>query len=392
MDLKNVGVFFGSRSPEHDVSIITAQFIIAGLKGMGYTVTPVYIGRNGSWYVSDSLGDIKMFQTDNDLSRLDNYVLDLEESRGKMVLEKKGLFGKKIVINLAFPAFHGQNGEDGTMQGLFEVLNMPYIGCDVASSAITMDKALTKEFYQGNNIETAPFITFTSNDWNKNEKELTNQIKSKLAFPIFVKPARLGSSIGITKVNNDAELIEAINVALHYDDKIVVEEGIKNLADLTCAVLGGNEPQASLIQESLFDATFFNYEEKYLNGGGSQLGKAKHNLVIPAQINPEDTKKIEELSIRIYKLLGCWGTARVDYLYDRETRKIYANEINPLPGTLYHHLWKASGIEFPELLQKLIDLALERHKEKGKLLSTFNSSILKKLNLANKLQLNKAKE
>ncbi|HPS28334.1 MAG TPA: D-alanine--D-alanine ligase family protein [Candidatus Paceibacterota bacterium] len=387
----NIGVFFGSRSPEHDVSIITAQFIIAGLKGLGHTVTPVYIGRNGLWYVSDSLGDIKMFQTDHDLSHFHNYVLDLEESKGKMVLKKKGLFGKKIVIDLAFPALHGQNGEDGTIQGLFEMFNIPYVGCDVASSAIAMDKALTKQFYLGNKIETAAFLTFTSHEWDKHENEIIKQVKSKLDFPIFVKPARLGSSIGITKVNNNEELMEAINVALHYDDKVVVEEGIKNLADLTCAVLGGNEPKASLIQESLFDADFFNYEEKYLNDGGSQLGKAKHNLVIPAQINPEDTKKIEELSIKIYKLLGCWGTARVDYLYDRVSRKIYANEINPLPGTLYHHLWKASGIDFPELLKELIDLAFERHQEKGKLLSTFNSSILKKLNLANKLQLNKSR-
>jgi len=388
----NIGVFFGSRSPEHDVSIITAQFIIAGLKGLGHNVIPVYIGRNGLWYISDSLGDIKMFQTDHDLSHFHNYTLDLEESKGKMVLKKKGLFGKKIIIDLAFPALHGQNGEDGTIQGLFEMFNIPYVGCDVTSSAIAMDKALTKQFYLGNKIETAAFIAFTSYDWDKQGKEIMKQITNKLDFPIFVKPARLGSSIGITKVNNNEELMEAINVALHYDDKVVVEEGIKNLADLTCAVLGGNDPKASLIQESLFDADFFNYEEKYLNDGGSQLGKAKHNLVIPAQIDSEDAKKIEELSIKIYKLLGCWGTARIDYLYDRANRKIYANEINPLPGTLYHHLWKASGIDFSELLKELIDLALERHQEKGKLLSTFNSSILKKLNLANKLQLNKSRE
>lgn len=392
MDFKNIGVFFGSRSPEHDVSIITAQFIIAGLKGTGYDVMPIYIGKNGLWYISPKLGDLKMFQGENDLSRFSDYVLDLPESRGKMVLKRKGLFGSKITIDLAFPAFHGRNGEDGTIQGLFELLDMPYVGCDVASSAIAMDKALTKQFYLGNNIPTAPFITFTTDDWNKNEQELMKDAQAKLAWPIFVKPARLGSSIGITRVSDENELREAINVALHYDDKIVVEEGIKNLADLTCAILGGNNPKVSLIQESRFDADFFNYEEKYLSGGGAQLGKAKHNLVIPAEINQGDAAAIKEMSLKIYKLLGCWGTARIDYLYDRETRKIYANEINPLPGTLYHHLWKASGIDFQELLKELIDLAFERQQEKGKLLSTFNSSILKKLNLANKLQLNKATE
>jgi len=387
-----IGVFFGSRSPEHDVSIITAQFIIAGLKSAGYDVMPVYIGKNGQWYIGPQLGDLKIFQGEKDLSHFSDYVLDLVESKRKMVFKRKSLFGKKIIIDLAFPAFHGQNGEDGTFQGLFELLDIPYVGCDVASSAIAMDKALTKQFYVGNNIETAPFISFTSDDWNKNEQGLMKDAQEKLTWPIFVKPARLGSSIGITRVSYENELREAINVAFHYDDKVVVEEGIKNLADLTCAVLGGNNPKASLIQESRFDADFFNYEEKYLNEGGTQLGEAKSKLVIPAEIDQGDAAIIEELSLRIYKLLGCWGTARIDYLYDRQNRKIYANEINPLPGTLYHHLWKASGVEFKELLKELIDLALERKKEKGKLLSTFNSSILKKLNLANKLQLKETKE
>ena len=374
------------------MSIITAQFIIAGLKGAGYDVMPVYIGKNGQWYVGPQLGDLKIFQEEKDLSRFNDYVLDLAESKRKIVLKRKSLFGKKITIDLAFPAFHGQNGEDGTFQGLFELLDMPYIGCDVASSAIAMDKALTKQFYEGNNIQTAPFISFTADDWNKNEQGLMKDAQEKLTWPIFVKPARLGSSIGITRVSDENELREAINVAFHYDDKVVVEEGIKNLADLTCAVLGGNNPKASLIQESRFDADFFNYEEKYLNEGGTQLGEAKNKLVIPAEIDQGDAAIIKELSLKIYKLLGCWGMARIDYLYDRQNRKIYANEINPLPGTLYHHLWKASGVEFKELLKELIDLALERKKEKGKLLSTFNSSILKKFNLASKLQLKETKE
>jgi len=375
----NIGVFFGSRSPEHDVSIITGEFIISGLKKLNYGIMPVYLDKTGRWSVGQGLEKLSFFKDGNKVDSLKSCYLDLEKSKGKMVFKEKGLLGKEIVIDLAFPAFHGQNGEDGTVQGLFELCNVPYVGCDVAASAIAMDKILTKEFYQAHGIATTKFVSFFAREFTKDKEIVSHKIKD-LKYPLFVKPARLGSSIGITKVGNEQELEQAIEVALHYETKILVEEGVEELADITCAVLGNDEPQASLLQESLFNKDLFSYEDKYLEEGGAQLGNAQEKIVIPARLDERTTSSTQELAKRIFKLCGCSGTARVDFLYDKKNKVMYANEINTLPGTLYHHLWKKSGVEFPALLQKLINLAREKYATKKNLTSSFESKILEQAN------------
>ena len=377
-----IGVFFGSRSPEHDVSIITAQLIISGLKKLNYEVFPVYISKNGQWFAGEEFGNIDFFKErdfEEDIKSL-KFSLDLT-SQNKIILKKDSLFGgKKLEIDLAFPAFHGQNGEDGTIQGLFELLNVPYVGCDVASSAITIDKVLTKLMYENFNIPTSKFHYFTSYDWSLSKESILERIETELKYPIFVKPARLGSSIGITKVKSKEDLEFAIEVALHYDQKVLVEEGIQNLKDLTIAVIGNNDLITSEIQESSFSNEFFSYEEKYINEGGAQLGNAEKRIIIPAQIESELTEKIKVSAKEIYKIMGCSGIARIDYLYDTSTKEFYANEVNTLPGTLYHHLWKESGINFSSLLSKLIEYAEERYDKKQRLSFTFESEILKKSN------------
>ena len=375
----NIGAFFGSRSPEHDVSIITGEFIISGLKKLGYEVTPVYLDKTGRWFLRQGLDKLSFFKDDGNLDKLKSFYFDLEKSRGKMVFKQKGIFGKEVVIDLAFPAFHGQNGEDGTAQGLFELCNVPYVGCDVASSAIAMDKVLTKEFYTAHGIATTKFISFFGDEFDKNKEALLRKVND-LKYPLFVKPARLGSSIGIAKIKNDKALINAVEVALHYDNKILVEEGVENLMDVTCAVLGNYKPQASVLQESLFGDDLFSYEDKYLDEGGAQLGNAQDKLVIPARLDEGTTHSTQELAVRIFKLFGCSGTARVDFLYDKKNQVMYANEINTLPGTLYHHLWKKSGVEFEDLLAKLIELAQEKNAEKKKLICGFESKILEQAN------------
>lgn len=376
----NIGVFFGSRSPEHDVSIITGEFIISGLKKMGYNPIPVYIDKQGRWFLDAGLAELKFFKEGaHNLNSLKSYFLDLKKSVGKMVFRSQGLFGKEIVIDLAFPALHGQNGEDGTIQGLFELCNIPYVGCDVASSALSMDKVLTKQFYKLHNIATTKFVAFESHDFMANRKAWLDKIAG-LRYPLFVKPARLGSSIGIAKVTDGNSLIQSIEVAMRYETKILVEEGVEDVSDVTCALLGSHKPQASLLQESLFNADLFSYDDKYLNEGGAQLGNADGQLVIPAHLDEKITADTRNLAIKIFKLLGCSGTARVDFLYDKKNNIMYANEINTLPGTLYHHLWKKSGIEFDEVLKTLIQCAHDRHQEKQKLVSSFESSILQKAN------------
>lgn len=377
--MQTVGVFFGSRSPEHDVSIITACLIIKTLKQMGRSVVPIYIDKDGGWHIDERLGDIEFFKNPayrEVLKKMPRWFLDEEASHGRIVLKQKKVLGKTITIDLAFPALHGSYGEDGTIQGFFEMFNVPYAGCGVTASAIAMDKVVTKLLYRSQNIPTANFIFFTTHEW-QNEKERIMREAQALRYPLFIKPARLGSSIGISKVANEKELEFAAEVALHYDTKVIIEEMVPNLMDITCAVLGNDEPIASLLQESAFEGDFFNYEEKYIKSGGAQTGNAEKKIIIPAQLNEQTTKEIQNAAVRIFKLFGCSGMARVDFLYDKSTQTWYANEINTIPGTLYHHLWKASGISFEELLQRLINLAEETHRQKNSVTTAFASDILK---------------
>jgi D-alanine-D-alanine ligase len=384
----NIGVFFGSGSVEHDISIITANLIINGLKGLGYSVTPVYITKQGKWMLGEELGDLKYLTSrivtpspqpspsGGEGEKYSEYYLDMQESVGKMVFKKKGILGKSITIDLAFPALHGTYGEDGTIQGLFEMFGLPYVGCGVPASAISMDKALSKIVMKDAGIPTTKFVTLLKVDWEKN-RELQKERIRTLQYPLFVKPVHLGSSIGIGKAKDQKELEQKIEVALYYDHKVIVEEAVENLMDVTCCVIGNNSPRASLLQESVYTEDLFNFEDKYITDGGSQTGKAQNKLVIPARLDPELTKQIQETALKVYKAVECTGIARVDFLVNKQTKMFYANEINPLPGTLYHHLWKASGIELDELLKLLIGFAEENYKEKRSVNFSFESSVLK---------------
>jgi len=377
--MKKIGIFFGSRTPEHDVSIITAQLIISGLRDLGHEATPIYIGKNGRWYIGKQLDSVMFFREKNKeekLSQMKSYHLDMEASTDKMVFFRDGIMPGKIEIDLAFPALHGTNGEDGTVQGIFELVNVPYVGCGVASSAVAMDKILTKIFFQGLGIPAVDFVPLDKQRWDKSPDKAMALIEKKLTWPMIVKPARLGSSIGIAKVRTKKELELAIEVALHYDDKILVEKCVENLMDVTCAVIGNNEPRASLLQESLFRDELFSYQDKYLNDGGAQTGRAEKDIIIPARLDEKITKEIQEMSVKIFKALDCSGIARFDFLYDKDDRSFYANEINTLPGTLYNHLWEKSGLNLKELLAELIKLAEERHEVKKKLILNFDSDIL----------------
>ncbi|KKU19370.1 hypothetical protein A3A64_03960 [Candidatus Gottesmanbacteria bacterium RIFCSPLOWO2_01_FULL_48_11] len=378
----NIGIFFGSRSPEHDVSIITGTLIAKGLGQLGHKVVPVYISKEGSWYVGEPLGDLNFYKQTSWQSKLNqyaNYTISTHSPKGKMVLTKPGISKKSFIVDIAFPAFHGANGEDGTIQGLFEIFNIPYVGCDVLSSAVTMDKVLTKELYEKYDIPTTKFIYFSKSQWEEGRSLVLERLKG-LDMPVFIKPARLGSSIGITRATNEKEVILAVEVALHYDDKILIEDVVPNLIDITCAVLGNENPKASLLQESAFQGEFFSYAEKYLEEGGAQFGKAEKKLIIPSSLDKITTQKIQDLSVKVYKLLGCSGTARVDFLYNKASSEFFANEVNTLPGTLYHHLWKASGVSFSELLTELLNLAQERYQRKQRLTYTFESDILSQAN------------
>jgi len=374
---KNIGVFFGGKNPEHDISIFTGEMIIGGLRAMGHKVIPVYIDKKGIWFIGEELGDLKIFREGkfSNYSKLSGWNLD-NEVRGKMVFYKKGFLKTKVIIDVAFPALHGQNGEDGTIQGLFEMFDMPYVGCDVYSSAVSMDKVLTKLIYKASSIPTTDFLAFKNIEWEKNKQDIINKVEKDLTYPLFVKPSRLGSSIAISKVKTKKELEDALEIAFHYDSKVIVEKAVPNLKDLTCCLIGNDELITSLIMESIYEKDFVSYDDKYIEGG-TQLGKSDKKIVIPALLDKNTTKEIQDMSKRIYKLVGCSGIARVDFLYDDKAKKYYANEINTLPGILYKHLWQKSGIELGELLEKLIDYAIRRFEEKKKYSHTFESNVLK---------------
>lgn len=385
MGEKNIGVFFGSGSVEHDISIITGQLVIAGLKGLGYPVTPVYITKAGKWMLGEELGDLKLFSDPTkkieDEKKYYEYYLDMEQSIGKMVFRRKGLRSRTITIDLAFPALHGTFGEDGKIQGLFEMLGVPYVGCGVLASAVSMDKVLTKQVYELHKIPTAKFLYFYREQWEKDPQNIITKIKTNLPWPIIIKPAHLGSSIGISKVKNQEgkDLANALELGFFYDEKVIVEEAVQNLMDVTCCVIGNRQPRFSVLQESLIAQDVLDFESKYLKDGGAQTGKAQGGLVIPARLDEETTKQIQNTAMEVFKILECSGIARVDFLYDRAAKKFFVNEVNPLPGTLYHHLWKASGVELDELLQKLIKFAEEKYELGRQTNYTFESSVLKNL-------------
>ena len=390
-NIKNIGVFFGGKSPEHEISIITGQLIISELKkNPDYKVIPVYVDKQERFFIDESLGKLSFFSEDGyegKLNSLINYNLALKESVNKLIFKSGRFFSKKIEIDLAFPAFHGNLGEDGSMQGLFNIFNIPYVGCDVPASSIAMDKVLTKIFYQGLGIKTTKFLSYNVTDWTNNQSAILEEVKNTLQWPVFVKPPHLGSSIGITKVKKFEDLSNAIEVALHYDNKVIIEESVENLMDITCAVIGHQSPTASLIQESSCD-DMFSYDDKYLDDGGAQLGAAESRIFIPARLDDNITKEIQEVSKKIFISLGCSGVARFDFLYNKETKEFFANEINPMPGTLYHHLWQKSGLEISDLIKQLIESALSKQAEKEKIVFSFSTKVLSNLKNS-KLKFNK---
>lgn len=378
-----IGVFFGSRSPEHDVSIITGTLVYKQISMLGYDVEAVYIDKDGKWFIGESFGDLKFYQNEELKKgfKSKEYNLNLNKSIGRLVFESKTFFKKEEkIIDLVFPTFHGMHGEDGTFQGICEIFNVPYVGCNVLSSAIAMDKIITKLFYQRFNIPTTKFIHFNLSEWEKSKDEILNNISENLVLPLFVKPSKLGSSIGISKIKHLEDLQNGIEVALSYDTSVIVEEGIEDVLDLTVAVRQkeNGEVESSEIQESKFSDDFFSYQDKYINEGGSQTGNAEKKIVIPANLRSETTQEIKKTAEEIFLKFGCSGIARVDFLYSKVYDKFYVNEINTMPGTLYHHLWKKSGVTFETLVSDLIKVALKKYKEKNSVKYIFDSEILSK--------------
>ncbi len=377
--MKNVLVVFGGQSVEHDISILTGQFVIAALKATGqFTPYAFYIARDGKWYSDPSLLELETFKRadlDEHLNKLKS--VSIKSENGLNLSWPAKLSAKTQAIDVAFPSMHGTYGEDGSLMGLLRLAGVPFVGCDLEASVIAMDKVLTKQVTEAAGVPSVPYVWFNASDYSKRAGDIKEEI-AKLSLPWFVKPAHLGSSIGITRVERKADLEAAIEVALHYDDKVIVEQGVTKLMEVNCALMGNGELVTSELEQPLHKSQFLSFEDKYMSGGkkGGAFTGAKSSIKIPAPLNKATSNQVKELAKLAFTAIGGSGFARLDFLVDESDEKVYLNEVNPLPGTLQQHLWKASGVSNVQLVTRLVELAEARFVSRKKVKSVFNSSVL----------------
>lgn len=385
--METVAVFFGGRTTEHDVSIITGlASIIKPLElTRKYRVEAVYIAKDGAWYWDDRLKDIKLYSSGGIRDFIHkNQAASVQFDGGMTLVKASGIAGRKTIrkIDIAFPAMHGTYGEDGALMGLFDMAGIPYVGCGVAASAIAMDKVLCKQLAVANDIPVSKFLTFRKSDIEREPLAAVKKVTQMLTYPLFIKPAHLGSSIGITVATTENELRNGLEVAAHYDDKLIVEEAVQNLIEVTLPIMGNDQPVPAYLERPLTKPEdFFDFDTKYLRGGKKGGGKngtkgSQGYSQIPAELPDELYGKAEQLGLAMYKALGCSGMARIDMLIDEKTGNVYFNEINPLPGSLYAHNWNQKGVSNIELVQRLIDYAKERQTERQALATSFSTNYL----------------
>ena len=388
-----VGVLFGGKSTEHEISIISAIQAINYLDKSKYDVTPIYITKNNEFYVGDGIGDIKNYTKLDELLKKSQRVI-LTANQGKVDLIRYPLkkFGNNVVgqIEVAFPIVHGTNVEDGTLQGFLSMLNIPYVGCDVTSSAVGMDKYVMKTVLKEHGIPVLDCLRFTSVDYDFNIDDIVEKCESKIGYPVIVKPVNLGSSIGITKAQNKDELLSALDTAFSFADVILIEKAITELREINCAVLGDyTDAQASECEEPLNATNILSFEDKYMSGGkgakGAKVtgGKGMASLArqIPAKITDQKRDEIRKMAVDAFKCLGCNGVARIDFMIDGATDMVYLNEINTIPGSLSFYLWEPMGLPYAKLLDNMINLAFKRAREQSELTYSFDSNVLEGVNL-----------
>jgi D-alanine-D-alanine ligase len=350
MTMRRIAVLFGGRSGEHEVSVRSAASIIAGLNSLGkFEVMPVMISKDGGWFYRE----VRVT------------VLPDPASRGLYILEGEET-GRLLPVDLVFPVLHGPYGEDGTIQGLLELACIPYVGAGVAGSAVGMDKVLMKAVLSQAGIPVGEHLWFTAFHWQGQSETLACRVERELGFPCFVKPANLGSSVGVSKVYRAAELPAAVESALRYDRKVLVEKFLPG-RELEVSVLGNDDPEASVVGEVIPCNDFYDYQAKYLDD--------RSKLIIPAKLSAELTEQVRGLAVSTFRALDCSGMGRVDFFADDVTGQVYVNEINTIPGftsiSMYPKMWEASGLPFAGLLDRLVELALERHAEKSLLETSY---------------------
>jgi len=393
MSKLRVGILFGGRSGEHEISLLSAASVFKAIDKSKYEVVPIGITKEGHWVTA---ADAERLLRGESAPRKERHLRagDPDATPGAAVLalgeavvvppEPQSHGGslsafqtdasqalarraadRAINVDVIFPVLHGTFGEDGTIQGLLELAELPYVGAGVLGSAAGMDKDIMKSLFRAAGLPIVKHVTFLRSEWEASPKKMQKLIESKLKYPVFVKPANLGSSVGISKAHDRKELGPAIDEAAKFDRKIVIEQGVggkQKAREIECAVLGNDQPEASVPGEIIPSKEFYDYDAKYLDEGSQ--------LIIPAKLTKSETKKVQQLAIGAFKAVDCSGLARVDFLMEPKSRKVYLNEINTMPGftsiSMYPKMWAATGIPYAQLIERLIQLGVERHQDKKK--------------------------
>ncbi len=387
--MKKIGVIFGGLSVEHEVSVITGMQVMENIDKTKYEVIPIYVNKDGKWLTGNSLMDFKNYK-DGNFKDAKEIILSPNHGDNKIYSHPKtvGLFGKKILgeIDIVFPAFHGMNGEDGTVQGIFELMDIPYVGCGVLGSSVGMDKILMKDVYKANELPVVDYTWFYRSKWLKDKDLVIKDIETKLSYPLFVKPANLGSSIGISKAKNREDLIDAIEVAIRYDRKIIIEQAVENLREINCAVLGfDDEVITSLCEEPIGWEEILSFEDKYVKTnekGGKSSGERR---IIPAGIEDNIREEIEELAKKAFITIDGRGISRIDFLLDANNN-VYINEINTLPGSIAFYLWEGKGYPFKKLIDELIAIAIKVHEEKKENMYSYEANLFNRTQYGSKVK------
>ena len=372
-----VGVLYGGRSGEHEVSLASAAAVFANLDRARYEPVPIRIDKEGRWSIAEkpptamSAGDV-IEQARLDAARpasVDREVHLVARPSGETILSiERGQQGSPVAsamvtgsnLDVIFPVLHGPYGEDGTIQGLLELANVPYVGAGVLASSLGMDKALMKVVFSARGLPVCDYRVVLRHNWDRRREHILSELESALHYPMFVKPANLGSSVGISKAKDRAGLADAIDLAGSFDRKIVVEAAVPEAREIECAVLGNEDPAASVPGEVIPSREFYDYEAKYIDDGSK--------IVIPADLPPATVAEVQKLSIEAFEAIDCSGMARVDFLLEKSSNRLFLNEVNTIPGfttiSMYSKLWAASGVGYATLLDRLIALAIERHAGK----------------------------
>lgn len=377
--LINVAVFFGGDSVEHEVSIISAVQAMTHINREKYNVIPIYLAKDGQMYTSAAMFEINSFRNLKELLATSR-TLTLYNNGQCVILktDKKNDFSgrKPLKLDVALPIVHGTNCEDGSIQGYLETLRLPYAGCNVLASSVGMDKAIFKSVLRTAGIPVLDCIRFSSRDFMEYTDNILKRINTAIGYPLIVKPVNLGSSIGITKVNDKEELKAAIETAFSFSESVLVERAVQNLREINCAVLGDeNECKASPCEEPFGTDEILSYEDKYANSSKSK-GMASLKRRIPADIPEDLTEAVKEYACRTFKAIGGHGVARIDFLMDDQSKEVFVNEINTIPGSLAFYLWEADGMKYSELLDRLISLAFSRQRRKENLRFEIDTNIL----------------